>query len=177
MGYFETVVEANFRKDENGRETISPIGFLGKSYVLEEKQQVSLRKYIKLFFILLLASMFTLNMMGLFLVTIGVIFVLTLLYYIMIYWIVRNCEKVKTQTKLNINHRIETVATKMGYPFIIFGFIFCVLMSVVYIRFIFLEISFLLTILCLIMIVFSLYLIWFYGKAISIKRKQKSNHY
>jgi len=66
MGYFETVVEANFRKDENGRETISPMGFLGKSYVLDEKQQVSLRKYTKLFYILFLTTMFTLNMMGYF---------------------------------------------------------------------------------------------------------------
>jgi len=95
----------------------------------------------------------------------------------MIYWTVRNCEKVKTQTKLNINHRIETVATKMGYPFIIFFFIYSILMSVVLIGLLFLEISFLFTILCLALVVFTLYMIWFYGKAISLKRKQKRNLY
>ena len=92
MGFFEGMANASFKKDSNGNSVFYPWGVIGKGRVLQnEATKITLRKCVIFYYQIMLATAILLGIFKLWLPAILILAMLTLIFYLYVTHLTKNC--------------------------------------------------------------------------------------
>ena len=133
MGYFDGIVDLNFKKLSDGKIAFYPHGIFGSGRVLSSEQAEAVKKFLRIYYVRLFLPVVVIgvlvNYIKFYGIILAILFVLIsfIVYYIKMKPLLSGSEK--TNERQGLRERLETMAVSMGFRTVILLFVGALLMS------------------------------------------------